>query len=78
VTKTKVEEITVNSADRSTPSKKEDGAPRRTKLSEQMRGNRPYLFSESEQFHAPRLERSQLEYHLETLTGRKEEYLFEN
>ncbi len=48
------------------------------KPSEQMRANRPYLFSDSQRLSAPRLERSLLEYHLETLVNRKEEYLFED
>ncbi len=49
-----------------------------SKPSDLMRANRPYLFSDSQRLSAPRLERSLLEYHLETLVDRKEEYLFED
>lgn len=45
---------------------------------EMMREKRPYLFSDSEIDHIDSLPRSQFEYHLETLTARKQEYEFED
>lgn len=42
-----------------------------------MRERRPYLFSDSETDNSNTLPRSQFEYHLETLTARKQEYEFE-
>ncbi len=48
------------------------------KPSEYMRSNRPYLFSDSVRAPSVSLERSELEYQLETLTARKQENVFEN
>ena len=43
-----------------------------------MRMRRPNEFSDSQVIEEPLLTRSLLEYHLETITNRKQEYLFEN
>lgn len=43
-----------------------------------MRARRPYLFSDSETVSEPRLSREVLDYHLETLTSRKQEIEFEH
>ena len=43
-----------------------------------MRARHPDLFSDSEQETAPALSKAVFEYHLETLTSRKEEYTFEH
>ena len=48
------------------------------KPSEYMRSNRPYLFSDSDAVSVSTLTQSQLEYHLETLTSRKEHFVFED
>jgi len=48
------------------------------KPSDMMRSSRPELFSDSEIKIAQKLKPSILEYHLETLTNRKEEYIFED
>jgi hypothetical protein len=56
---------------------KDEPPPVLPKPSDQMRAMRPNLFSDSKQALAARLERSLLEYHLETLVSRKEEYRFE-
>src|SRR5271167_2674340 len=45
--------------------------------SEFMRARRPHLFSDSEVTEQARLDRSTFEYHLETLTARKQELDFE-
>lgn len=47
------------------------------KPSEYMRSNRPYLFSDTVEVVESVLERSHLEYHLDTLTSRKQEFIFE-
>lgn len=46
--------------------------------SDYMRSTRPELFSDSVEKSESLLTRSQLEYHLETLTNRKQEFIFEN
>jgi len=43
-----------------------------------MRARRPELFSDSRLIEEPRLKREVFEYHLETLTSRKQEYEFEH
>src|SRR5882757_2169944 len=43
-----------------------------------MKARRPYLFSDSEVAEQAHLDRSTFEYHLETLTNRKQELDFEN
>ena len=43
-----------------------------------MRARRPYLFSDSKAVSEPRLKREALDYHLETLTSRKQETEFEH
>ena len=48
------------------------------KPSDFMRGRRPGLFSDTVVKRGPLLTRAQLEYHLETLTARKQEIAFEN
>jgi len=45
---------------------------------EMMREKRPYLFSDSEVDQSHSLPRANFEYHLETLTARKQEYEFED
>jgi hypothetical protein len=45
---------------------------------EMMREKRPYLFSDSQVDDSATLARSNFEYHLETLTARKQEYEFED
>jgi hypothetical protein len=45
---------------------------------EMMREKRPYLFSDSDVDRTASLPRSNFEYHLETLTARKQEYEFED
>jgi hypothetical protein len=50
---------------------------RKFKPSEFMRARRPHLFSDSEVIAQAQLDRSTLEYHLETLTVRKQELDFE-
>ena len=50
---------------------------RRFRASEFMRARRPHLFSDSEVIQEARLDRSTLEYHLDTLTARKQELDFE-
>lgn len=45
--------------------------------SEWMRARRPNLFSDSTEKHSFKMSRVQFEYHLDTLTSRKEEYKFE-
>ena len=42
-----------------------------------MRARRPYLFSDTQVIEKPHLDRTTFEYHLETLTSRKQEYDFE-
>jgi len=46
--------------------------------SEFMRARRPELFSDSKVTNEPRLTREVFEYHLDTLTSRKEETIFEH
>jgi len=48
------------------------------KPSQYMRARRPELFSDSNLIEEPRLKREVFEYHLETLTSRKQEYEFEH
>lgn len=48
------------------------------KPSEFMRARRPELFSDSNIIEEPRLSREVFEYHLDTLTSRKQEYEFEH
>lgn len=43
-----------------------------------MRARHPYLFSDTRVIDAPRLSRAVFEYHLDTLTSRKQEYEFEH
>ena len=43
-----------------------------------MRQRRPYLFSDTESSEVPLIDRNAFEYHLETLTNRKQELDFEN
>ncbi len=45
---------------------------------EMMRGKRPYLFSDSKVDQSQSLPRATFEYHLDTLTARKQEYEFED
>lgn len=45
--------------------------------SQWLRSNRPEMFSDSRTVEEPQLTREQFEYHLETLTSRKQETLFE-
>lgn len=47
-------------------------------LREQMRKRRPHLFSDSIRSSAPQIAREVLDYHLDTLTKRKQEYQFEH
>lgn len=58
--------------DASQPEKREHFKP-----SEYMRSRRPHLFSDSVQVARPSLDKGQFDYHLETLTSRKQEQLFE-
>ena len=46
--------------------------------SEFMRARRPHLFSDTQVIEQPYLDRTTFEYHLETLTNRKQEYDFEH
>jgi len=55
-----------------------ESKPRIPKPSEYMRSTRPELFSDTVETAKPLLERSQLEYYLETLTSRKQEFAFEH
>jgi len=59
--------------------KENDNQAKDTKLlpSEFMRSRRPHLFSDSEILEQTQLDRSTFEYHLETLTNRKQELDFE-
>src|SRR6266700_6893421 len=57
--------------------KRPELADRKFKPSEFMRARRPHLFSDSEVIAQAQLDRSTLEYHLETLTSRKQEFDFE-
>lgn len=52
--------------------------PDRISPSELMRARRPELFSDSREHDAPTLTREAFEYHLDTLTSRKEETKFEH
>lgn len=47
-------------------------------LQEQMRRRRPHLFSDTIRSSEPQIAREVLDYHLETLTKRKQEYQFEH
>jgi hypothetical protein len=48
------------------------------KPSEFMRARRPHLFSDTVTIEQPLLDRDSFEYHLETLTNRKDEQTFEH
>lgn len=54
-----------------------NSVPRLPNPSEYMRSRHPDLFSDSTERAVPLLKRSDLEYHLETLTSRKQEFIFE-
>ena len=58
--------------DRKAPGRRNKRTP-----SEWMRNHRPNLFSDARSDEVPQLSKTQFEYHLETLTNRKQEYEFE-
>ena len=49
-----------------------------TRLADEMRKRRPHLFSDSRRHTEPAVTREVLDYQLETLTHRKQEYEFEH
>lgn len=55
-----------------------DGASPLAILRERMRQRRPHLFSDTVRTGVPELSREVLDYHLDTLTRRKQEYQFEH
>ena len=67
-----------NRRSRSTLEQVKEPEPRDLRPSEFMRARRPELFSDSKVIGEPRLTREVFEYHLETLTNRKQETEFEH
>src|SRR5258706_14493727 len=54
------------------------GSPESFQPSEYMRARRPELFSDSTEINTPNLTHDVFEYHLDTLTNRKQETVFEH